>query len=315
MDLEQLTKSQIVLLTLLISFVTSMATGIVTVSLAEQGVSPVTNTVNKIVERTKEIVVKVEDPKDPVIIKEQVLVTEKDQVAKAIANNENIAVAIYKSVPIETMSDLEIDSSDVTASDSNADSVIAESLQQNQLATPIVAASDTDQQEVTDTTKTKTQLIFVARGLVIKDGIVITDASMFDDDTKEYTIITNTKEHKSATLTTQLNGIALLLTDLSATANLAKVESLKHGQVVIVLSGTDRMRVTKTIIAEILTKNDEIIAVDTNASNISPGSILINLDGNVVGISTGTSRINGKSWFTTVNKIEAVLSNIDATES
>ncbi len=314
MDLEQLTKSQIVLLTLLISFVTSMATGIVTVSLAEQGVSPVTNTVNKIVERTKEIVVKVEDSKDPVIIKEQVLVTEKDQVAKAIANNEGVAVAIYKSVPIEVVSDSEIDSSVITESDSESDSIVNKSLQQNQLATPVVATDDTNQQEVTETT-TKSQLVFVARGLVIKNGIVITDASMFDDDTKEYTIITNKKEHKSATLTTQLNGIALLSTDLSATANLVNVESLKHGQVVIVLSGTDRMRVTKTIIAEILTKDNEVIAVDTNASNISPGSILINLDGNVVGISTGTSRTNGKSWFTTVNKIEAVLNNLDTTES
>jgi hypothetical protein len=57
MDLEHLTKHQIVLLTLLVSFVTSIATGIVTVSLVNQAPPSVTRTINQIVEHTVERVV------------------------------------------------------------------------------------------------------------------------------------------------------------------------------------------------------------------------------------------------------------------
>lgn len=56
MDLEHLTKHQILLLTLLVSFVTSIATGIVTVSLMDQAPNGVTRVINQIVERTVETV-------------------------------------------------------------------------------------------------------------------------------------------------------------------------------------------------------------------------------------------------------------------
>jgi hypothetical protein len=57
MDIEHLTKHQIILLTLLVSFVTSIATGIVTVSLMDQAPPSVTRTINQIVEHTVEKVV------------------------------------------------------------------------------------------------------------------------------------------------------------------------------------------------------------------------------------------------------------------
>ena len=49
--MESLTKTQIVLLVLLVSFVTSLATGIVTVTLVNQAPQPVTHTINKVVEK------------------------------------------------------------------------------------------------------------------------------------------------------------------------------------------------------------------------------------------------------------------------
>ena len=51
MNMEQLSKSQIVLLTLLVSFVTSIATGIVTVSLMDHAPPAVAHTLHRIIER------------------------------------------------------------------------------------------------------------------------------------------------------------------------------------------------------------------------------------------------------------------------
>lgn len=53
-SLEYLTKTQIVLLTLFVSFVASMATGIVVVTLMQQSPEPVTQSLTRVVERTIE---------------------------------------------------------------------------------------------------------------------------------------------------------------------------------------------------------------------------------------------------------------------
>ncbi|MBU6426825.1 trypsin-like peptidase domain-containing protein [Patescibacteria group bacterium] len=52
--MEHLTKQQIVLVTLLVSFVTALATGVVTVSLMNQAPESVTQTISKVIERTIE---------------------------------------------------------------------------------------------------------------------------------------------------------------------------------------------------------------------------------------------------------------------
>lgn len=57
--MEHLTKQQIVLLTLFVAFVTSIATGVVTVSLMDQDPGGVTQVINRVVERTVERAIEV----------------------------------------------------------------------------------------------------------------------------------------------------------------------------------------------------------------------------------------------------------------
>lgn len=99
--MEELTKHQLILLALLVSFVTSIATGIVTVSLMDQAPAGVTQTVNRIVERTVERVV----PSQPetgsqqasVITKEiTVVVDEDDLVTDSIALVSESILPIYQ---------------------------------------------------------------------------------------------------------------------------------------------------------------------------------------------------------------------------
>lgn len=84
MNIEELNKSQIILLTLLVSFVTSIATGIVTVSLMDQAPTGVTRTITHVVERTVDQVKPGETKVETVVKEVPVLVTEEDLVLKAI---------------------------------------------------------------------------------------------------------------------------------------------------------------------------------------------------------------------------------------
>ena len=96
--MEQLSKSQIVLLTLLVSFVTSIATGIVTVSLMDQAPPVVAQTVNRIIERTIETVAA--DPKNQtaatIVTQEKtVVVKESDLISQALVRVNPSVVRLF----------------------------------------------------------------------------------------------------------------------------------------------------------------------------------------------------------------------------
>ena len=98
MDIEDLNKFQIVLLTLLVSFVTSIATGIVTVSLLDRAPASVTQTINKVVERTIETVVPQETQTASVVNTKEttVVVKEEDLITGSIQKNIGSFVKIYQ---------------------------------------------------------------------------------------------------------------------------------------------------------------------------------------------------------------------------
>ncbi len=96
MDLEHLNKSQIVLLTLLVSFVTSVATGIVTVTMLEEAPPVIAQTVNRVVERTVERVVPSGQPAAVNTVTEKtVIVKESDVIAQAVSVANQSIVRLY----------------------------------------------------------------------------------------------------------------------------------------------------------------------------------------------------------------------------
>jgi len=91
MNIEELSKSQLILLTILVNFVTSVATGIITVSLLDHAPAFVTQTVTRVVEHTIETVAQAA----PAAIIQAPAPSNQDLVTGALGATATRAVAIY----------------------------------------------------------------------------------------------------------------------------------------------------------------------------------------------------------------------------
>lgn len=91
MDIEELSKSQLILLTILVNFVTSVATGILTVSLLDKAPPFVVQTVNRVVEHTIETVAQVA----PAAVLQAPAPSNQDLVTTALSMDASRIVTIY----------------------------------------------------------------------------------------------------------------------------------------------------------------------------------------------------------------------------
>ena len=90
--MEDLTKHQLILIVLLVTFVTSIATGIITFTLLSEAPVEITQNINRVVERTIERVVPTEGKPEKVVT--TVVINEEDRVLEAIAKNEKSIVRL-----------------------------------------------------------------------------------------------------------------------------------------------------------------------------------------------------------------------------
>jgi len=106
MNIEDLSKSQLLLLTVLVNFVTSIATGVLTVSLLDQAPANVQETVNQIVDRTIQTIA-TSTPlativAPPATITKTVIESDDQLLQAAIANDTAHSVSIYGSAGTTT---------------------------------------------------------------------------------------------------------------------------------------------------------------------------------------------------------------------
>lgn len=95
MDIEDLSKTQLLLLTILVNFITAIATAVLTVSLLDQAPQTVTQTVNRIVERTVETASQTQLP--GIVTKETtVVIKDEDLLSAAIGATAARTVSIHK---------------------------------------------------------------------------------------------------------------------------------------------------------------------------------------------------------------------------
>jgi hypothetical protein len=259
-----LNTQQIVLLCLLVSFVTSIATGITVVSLMQQSPEPVTQTINRVIERTVETVTQqpVEDIKNlisqkPTPSKEvvTVVVNQEDQSINAVSKNENSIARIVLNTKGEE---------------------------------------------------------FVTLGLVYNQaGDLIVDKRMIDRRTT-YAAYYGSKRFlvKYASGSETNDFITLKVQGENpndfVTATLGDSNGLKLAQSVISLSGTKQ---TSVGIGEIESLNQagdgSLISIDTsvNGQNVLNGSVLLNLQGAVIGIKVYTTE--DRTVFMPINTLKA----------
>lgn len=291
MDIERLTKAQIVLLTLLVSFVTSIATGIVTVTLLDQAPPVVTQTINRVIEKTVERVVPGENQAATIITNEKtIVVNEEDLVTDAIKKNTDKIVRIYKETPEGR--------------------------------------------------------VYLGAGVIVsKDGIVTaaTDSSLVRGGDAFRVVLSDGKDILGTlvVLSTDKPTALLRLTFkeedgvVPGSIKYGDINGLKLGQSVMTLYGNERLSVGAGIISGLDEKETEVAppqnasgtnatpvpttisvlqAIETNigTGQIEKGGILMNLFGDVVGISTIESRIHGQSHFTPIQVVQSQIAELAA---
>ena len=214
MELEELNKTQIVLLTLLVSFVTSIATGIVTVTLLDQAPPAVTQTINRIVERTVERVVPA-SPSSPSIITTEkettIVVKEEDLITESIERNKQYLVRL------------------VRASDVVVETEI-----------PLVEGEEGE----VDQNQSINEISVVGLGIIVRaDGLLVTDRSIVSEE-KDLKGITENGSILNVTVVSVDNTspVALLQLEIPEGQTFAGVQfiggdSLKLCQTVSALSG------------------------------------------------------------------------------
>ncbi len=286
MELEELNKTQIVLLTLLVSFVTSIATGIVTVTLLDQAPQGVTRTINRVVERTIERVVLAPDSDKGITVIEKeitIVVKEDDLITESIEQNSRNIVRLHK--VIRKGEELVFDDEGLLS-----------------LGT------------------------FIGIGIVATtEGLISVDSSLVEPDSDVIVRLSSGERLLGVVVDTNTeSSFALIQVPLPEDesirlrpATFTTEGSLKLGQTTISLSGEERTNVSIGIISAFVESEENeagetrlatiVTSIDTD---VLVGSPLINIFGEVIGIKITENAVGA---FSPVSALRVQIVNYKST--
>lgn len=295
MELEHLNKTQIILLTTLVAFVSSIATGITTVTLMDQAPPGITNTISKVVERTIEKVVPATSQGAATV--KTVVVYEENKIADAVEEQKNMIVRISVASSFATS----------TSSQSADAQKKSDTIAPQQIA--LGFALSPDGLVVTDSAAVSND---IAYNIAFEDGVIFVGKAVYQNEDV---------------------GIAFVRADLpkdkkfEKTVSLADSNAVKLGQSVWALSGNDTLSLLSGLITSIETatlssfdgtatstkksEKDTLYrsAIKTNlfVPKLSSGSPLFNVNGEVIGMNIVR---DGGSYAVPVNLIKDFLGNL-----
>jgi len=276
-----LNTQQIILLCLLVSFVTSIATGITTVSLLEQAPEPVTQTINRVVEKTIERVI--ESPKtdeekedtgtnEPIIerVIETIVVNQEDLTVDAVAKNKDIIVGIYG---LNRFSNKFFIGNGIVINDGG--DVLTDSVVTNKASSFVI---DYPSGFATATVAT----ILSQNGVLLKPVTVLETKRVSFGDSQSIKLGQTVIVRSGSDSPTVATGI---ITKLETTLGIVTADDAT----------------SSTVPSSPITK----IHTSIDASVISAGALLLNLKGEVVGVRVGQT--SGVSTFLPSNITSALL--------
>jgi hypothetical protein len=253
MDLEELSKSQLLMLMILVNFIVSIATGVLTVSLLQQAPQTVTQTVNQIVDHTIE----------------------------TVATGTPLATVVSAPTPSQPVTKTVVESLDtqLTSAITDMSERTVEIYGSGGTTTPL-AALGTYLPEA-DAVVTATQ-----------DGLPMNGTIEFPDGT----VLNASVSHTGATITIYgfSNGAIL---PHAASPTIVPHTSLKVGQTIVSYTADG------SAVTGIISKIDDSL-IYTNLPVTPAGNALVDLNGNIVGISNGVA---GQYFF--AEKINTLLTS------
>ncbi|MFA5778295.1 MAG: hypothetical protein WC870_02300 [Candidatus Paceibacterota bacterium] len=249
MDIKDLNKSQLILLAVLLSFVTSIATGITTVTLMQQAPASVTTPINRVVQQTIEKIQQVEG-KTTV---QTIVVKEEDLVVDALAKNKTSLFIVTK--------------------------------------------------EIQDT-EGKTIEVSAGRGFAISaDGIVVADASLVPDRGVYY-LKNDSGKFKADFVSANKDGFSFLKIGIPVNGTdklvftvpvFGDLSKMKIGQKILVIGNT--------IISFMFEGLNSNKSIDINISKSNAGSLVLNLDGEALGVALSSDILS----FVSIKTINEAL--------